>query len=202
MISGCSTNEYPNCHCISLVIRQIFRLWLASSVTVAILDCHNTLQNDNETNMSLMWERNLSSLSASGPHSSIKIFSPGISILIIHLYHHHFNRGSNPDKKASFIKALRLRQNGRHFPDNIFKWIFLNENVWISLKISVKFVPKVQINNIPALVEIMAWRRSGDKPLSQPMVVSLPTHICVTPPQWVKAPRSCHNNNIWDRQRQ
>ena len=32
----------------------------------------------------------------------------------------------------------------------------------------------------------MAWRRSGDKPLSKPMMVSLPTHICVTRPQWVK----------------
>ena len=31
----------------------------------------------------------------------------------------------------------------------------------------------------------MAWRRSGDKPLSEPMMVRLPTHICVTRPQWV-----------------
>ena len=31
----------------------------------------------------------------------------------------------------------------------------------------------------------MAWRRSGDKPLSEPMMVSLLTHICVTRPQWV-----------------
>ena len=29
------------------------------------------------------------------------------------------------------INPLRPRQNGRHFPDNIFKWIFLNENAWI-----------------------------------------------------------------------
>ena len=42
--------------------------------------------------------------------------------------------------------------NGRHFPDDIFKCIFLNENVFISIKISLKFVPKGQINNIPALV--------------------------------------------------
>ena len=32
----------------------------------------------------------------------------------------------------------------------------------------------------------MAWRRPGDKPLSEPMVVRLLTHICVTRPQWVK----------------
>ena len=38
---------------------------------------------------------------------------------------------------------------------------------------------------IPALVQIMAWRRPGDKPLSEAMMVNLPTHICVTRPQWV-----------------
>ena len=46
------------------------------------------------------------------------------------------------------------------------------------------FVPKGPINNIPALFQIMAWRRPGDKPLSGPMIVRLPTHICVTRPQW------------------
>ena len=74
---------------------------------------------------------------------------------------------------------------GRQFADNTFKCIFLNENVTISIKISLKFVAKGPINNIPALVQIMAWRRPGDKPLSEPMMVSLPTHICVTRPQWV-----------------
>ena len=65
-------------------------------------------------------------------------------------------------------------------------WILLNESVWISIEISMKFVPKGPINNIPALVQIMAWRRPGDKPLSEPMMVRLPTHICITRPQWVK----------------
>ena len=55
----------------------------------------------------------------------------------------------------------------------------------ISIKISLKFVPKGLINNIPAFVQIMAWRRLGDKPLSEPMMIWLPTHICVTRPQWV-----------------
>ena len=81
--------------------------------------------------------------------------------------------------------TLRPRQNGRHFADDIFKCIFLNENVWIPIKFSLKFVPKVSINNIPALVQIRAWRRPGDKPLSEPMMVSLTTHICATRPQWV-----------------
>ena len=84
------------------------------------------------------------------------------------------------------LNSLRPRQNGRHFADDIFKHIFCNENVWIPIKISLKFVPKGPINNIPSLVQIMAWRRPGDKPLSEPIMVRFPMHICVTRPQWVK----------------
>ena len=84
-----------------------------------------------------------------------------------------------------FFNTLRPRQNGRLFADDTFIRIFLIENVWISIKISLKFVPKGPINNIPALVQIMAWRRLGDKPLSETMLASLLTHICVTRPQWV-----------------
>ena len=85
------------------------------------------------------------------------------------------------------VNTSRPRQNGRHFTDDIFKCIFLNENVWIPIKISLKFVPHGPINNIPALVQIMAWRRPGDKPLSEAMMVRLLTHICVTRPQWVNS---------------
>ena len=63
---------------------------------------------------------------------------------------------------------------------HVFKRIFLNGNIWISINISSKFVPRGPIDNIPALVQIMAWRRPGDKPLSEPMLVSLLTHICVS----------------------
>ena len=87
--------------------------------------------------------------------------------------------------KSLGVNTLRPRQDSRHFPDDIFKCILVNENVWISIKISLKFVPKGPINKIPALVPIMAWRRQGDKPSSLPVMVSLPTHICVTRPQWV-----------------
>ena len=69
--------------------------------------------------------------------------------------------------------------------DHIFEYIFLNKK-WIWSKISLKFVPKGLIINIPALVQTMAWCCPGDKPLSEPMVVRLPMHICVTRPQWVK----------------
>ena len=84
------------------------------------------------------------------------------------------------------INALMSKQNGSHFSDGILKCIFLNENAWISIKISLKFVPRCPINNIPTLVWIVAWRRPGDNPLSEPMVISLLTHICVTRPQCVK----------------
>ena len=76
--------------------------------------------------------------------------------------------------RVTWLNTLRLRQNGRNFADDIFKCIFFNENAWISLKISLKFVRKVRINNIPALVQIMAWCRPGDKPLSELRVGFLP----------------------------
>ena len=50
------------------------------------------------------------------------------------------------------LNTLRPRQNGRHFADGSFKRIFLNETVRISIKNSLKFVPKGPINNIPALI--------------------------------------------------
>ena len=67
------------------------------------------------------------------------------------------------------LNTLRLTQNRYHFAD-ICECIFLNENVWILIKISLKFVPWRQINNIPAMVQIMAWRRPSYKPLSEPIL--------------------------------
>ena len=88
-------------------------------------------------------------------------------------------------QSSPYINTLSPRRNGQHFADHIFKRIFFIGNVWISIKISLKFVPKGPIYNIAALVQIMAWRRPGDKPLFETMIDSLPTHICVTRPQWV-----------------
>ena len=104
------------------------------------------------------------------------------------LLHSPYDRKTNGLCLASCrwsFNTLRPRQDGRHFSDGIFKCVFLNGNVLISIKISLKFVPKGPINNMPALVQIMAWRLPGDKPLSEPMMVRLPTHICITRPQWV-----------------
>ena len=75
---------------------------------------------------------------------------------------------------------------GRHSPDDIFKCISLNENIWILIKMSLKFVPKVPTSSNPALVQIMASRRLGAKPYSEPMLVTLLKHIYVTRPHWVK----------------
>ena len=55
-----------------------------------------------------------------------------------------------------YVNTLRPRQDGRYFADDVFA------------------------DNIPALVQMMDWRRPGDKPLSDPMFVFVPTHICVT----------------------
>ena len=58
-------------------------------------------------------------------------------------------------------------------------------HAWILIKMSLKFVPKVPINNIPALVQIMAWKRPVNKPLSEPIMANLLMHICTTLPQWI-----------------
>ena len=86
---------------------------------------------------------------------------------------------------VSWLNTLRPRQSCRHFADVIFRSICLNENVQMSLKISLRLVPKVWLNNTPAVVQVMAWGWAGTKKLSEPVIVSLLTHICVARPQWV-----------------
>ena len=94
-----------------------------------------------------------------------------------------------------FVNSSSHEQNGRHFaenffkyifvnekfcilinisltfvPNDIFKYIFANEKFCILINISLNFVPKCQVNNIPGLVQIMAWQWISDKPLSEPML--------------------------------
>ena len=64
------------------------------------------------------------------------------------------------------INSLRPRLN-RNFADDIFKHIFLNENILTSIKISLKLVSKGPINAFPVLVQIMAWRQPGEKQMSE-----------------------------------
>ena len=68
------------------------------------------------------------------------------------------------------INSCPPEQNGRHFADDVFRCIFMNEKFSILNKISLKIVAKGPIDNNPALVQIMAWRRTGDKPLSETML--------------------------------
>ena len=86
----------------------------------------------------------------------------------LHLWYDHKAATSHHNK----VNTLRLRQNGHHFADNIFKCIFLNKKVGILIIISLKFVPRGRINNLPTLVQIMAWCRWGYKPLFEPMMAS------------------------------
>ena len=72
---------------------------------------------------------------------------------------------------------------------NAISWMKMLDKILI--KISLKFVPNGPINNIPALVQIMAWRWPGDKPLSEPMMVILQTHICIPRPQWGQQMVAC-----------
>ena len=64
------------------------------------------------------------------------------------------------------LNSIPPEQIRRHFADNIFRCIFVNEKFCILIKISLKFVSKGPIDDIPALVQIMAWYEIGNKPLS------------------------------------
>ena len=91
---------------------------------------------------------------------------------------------------------IHLTHWGRDKVDAISQMTFSSQYSWMKmLELRLKFhwslFLRVQLTMFPALVQIMAWRPSGDKPLSEPMMVSSLTHICVTRPQWV--------NNIWNR---
>ena len=80
---------------------------------------------------------------------------------------------------CSIVMALK-RLDLTHLPldkmaamlaDDIFKRIFLNQNGRIPIQISLRFVPRSPIDNKPSLVQVMAWRRIGDKPLPEPMMI-------------------------------
>ena len=68
------------------------------------------------------------------------------------------------------LTHLPLDKMAAIFADDIFKYIFLNENDRIPVQISLKFVPRSPIDKKPALVQVMAWRRIGDKPLPEPVM--------------------------------
>ena len=83
------------------------------------------------------------------------------------------------------VSILRPIQYGRHFPYDILKLIFVNDNLWILIKISLKFAP----------IRSSTIYRAGDKPLFEPMMVSLLMHLCVTRPQWGKEDKKLTQND-------
>ena len=103
----------------------------------------------------------------------------------IHFLHLPVHTQPNNYSKQRPLNTLRPRQMAAIFQTtfwNGFSWMKMFE---YRLKFHWSFFPGGPINNIPTLVQVMAWRRPGDKPLSEPMMVRLPTHICVTRTQWV-----------------
>ena len=103
---------------------------------------------------------------------------------------------------VSLVNTLRLPfywHFWMHFLEGKYISIFLKENTLIPLQMSLTFACKIRINiNIPTSLQKMACRRLGNPPLSEPMVVSLLTHTCVTRPQWVKYTAAVlHASETW-----
>ena len=176
------TKSYWSCLVMYMLNLKMWSWYTASQVNPCAhqnIDKHlnHTQRNIRWWNFKLLL---LVSMTAGSQYLTIEIFTTSSFIFSI------ASRDQKTWLRPRWVNTLRLRQNGRHFPDDIFQCIFLNENVWISIKISLTFFPEGPINNNPALVYIMAWCRPGDETLSEPMLVSLLMHICVTPPQWVK----------------
>ena len=68
-------------------------------------------------------------------------------------------------------RNIKFLTKGRHFPDDIF-------NELISTKMSLNFAPYGPYNNIPAIIRILAWRRPGDKLLSE-ILMAYFTNACI-----------------------
>ena len=77
-------------------------------------------------------------------------------------------------------------QNGWHFTGNIFRCIFMNEKFCILIPNSLKFVPKCPIDNMSALVQVMAWHQIGNKPLPEPMLIQFTDAYMRHLGRWVK----------------
>ena len=84
-----------------------------------------------------------------------------------------------------FCNTLRPKRNVCHFTDSILKCVFLDKTYEFRLRHHWSLFIRIQLTITPALVQIMAWRRPGNKPLSETFVVSSLAHICVAQPQWV-----------------
>ena len=72
--------------------------------------------------------------------------------------------------KLLLLTHLPLNKMAATLADDNFKFIFLNENDRILIPFSLKFVSRSPIDNTPALVQVMAWCRTDDKPLPAPIL--------------------------------
>ena len=112
-------------------------------------------------------------------------FITGVSILV----RWHFYIETHPREMMLLSWARELTHWGRDKMAAIFETTFLYAFSCMKMNdFQLKFHRSLLLRfqlTIPALVQIMAWRLPGDKPLSEPMMVVLPTQICVTQPQWV-----------------
>ena len=95
-------------------------------------------------------------------------FCPVLNVFIMEAWWHIFT--SVYFVMVDSVDSSPPGENGRHFADDIFKRISLNENVRISIQFSLKFVSKGPIENKSALVQAMDCRLFGDKPLPEPML--------------------------------
>ena len=93
---------------------------------------------------------------------------PELKLMIKIIFRSKFHTVFNMTKHKGFSSSPP-RENGCHVTDDIFKCIFMNEKYCI-LFFDSKFVPNGPIDKKSALVQVMAWHRTGDKPLSEPML--------------------------------
>ena len=99
----------------------------------------------------------------------------GLIVICSHImsywrYHHRNDKSRMEISPVTLSAHLPLDKMAAILADDNFKCIFLNENDRILIEISLKFVPRSPTDNKTALVHVMAWRRTGDKPLSEPML--------------------------------
>ena len=84
------------------------------------------------------------------------------------------------------VNSLNPGQNGHHFSADISRCIFLNKR-FIFFIVSLTFGLNGPNDNSPTLVSMMAWRRIGDKPLSEPMPPLSLTQKCGTRGRWINS---------------
>ena len=79
----------------------------------------------------------------------------------------------NAVEKYTKLTHWGLQKNGCHYAEDIFKCFYLTENYHNLIQISLKHIPKGPVVNKSSLIWVMAWHRTGNKPLFEPMMSQL-----------------------------